>query len=165
MALKPKDAKVEIEQKKEPKKTGRPPGVPNKVSPVRLLNALTDENFNLIGEMIDFYRKEKNIYDQLYEQASDADRRSDMNDTDVKLFDIAAKEISKMQIKMASHCFATIKAIEIDTGTGDKTIFNISIPAPDKTAKPLTDSLGNKSDHMITMKSKDGNVSFAPDKI
>ena len=141
------------EPEKNKNKTGRPPGSRNKNS-WKVLEELRKNNFDIIEEVLEFYGYSKQIYVPLFEQMmknrlSDLPLTEGMAQEDVDAMNAAGKSMGDVLGKLMSYCYPKLKALELDTRSGEQIKFSINIPVVEEGGKSTTTIDVPKSDYKL----------------
>lgn len=122
-------------------KAGRPKGTPNKRSQ-KLLNMLEERNFSIVGELLELYQYDKQIYLPIIQKLVD-NKPLDEGEED-RLRHVTG-EMKSILFKLIGYCYPKLKAMEIQAGAMDRVTFNFTqAPRLDGGHTEVTDERGDK---------------------
>ena len=94
--------------------------------------AICKENFGFepAKEFIGIYSKEQELYQELYLEFTDKDKRPLMSEADVGLFWKLHSEIKDSLKLFMKYSYPTMRAMNVQGNLGIRPIFNINLGAP-----------------------------------
>lgn len=112
-------------------KTGRPRGVQNRASG-RLLHKLTvDHRFDVVGKIVRLYEDNEKLLLSMRAKMdlnleNDKHATFGFEDAELALFNSLNKDQLTMLMKILAYCFPKLRSLDIQEGSSDKIIFNIT---------------------------------------
>lgn len=110
---------------------GRQKGTPNRRSQMLLRKLEDDHNFHIIKELVNIFQGNKEKLEHLLDKMGKNQQEGKpldvgMSDGELIIYQQLTKDQLNILVRLLSYCYPKLKATEINTGSGEKIVFNIS---------------------------------------
>lgn len=110
---------------------GRQKGTPNRRSQMLLRKLEDDHNFHIIKELVNIFQGNKEKLEHLLDKMGKNQQEGKpldigMSDGELIIYQQLTKDQLNILVRLLSYCYPKLKATEINTGPGEKIVFNIS---------------------------------------
>lgn len=124
---------------------GRPKNTPNKRSQMLLRKLEEEHKFFVAKELIEIYGYNKEVLVNLADKIhmNIVNNRSPLYNfvqNEIDLYNVTNKEVINILVRVLAYLYPKLKAMEVNQGTGDKIIINVSgMPDIEAYTKPKVD--------------------------